>query len=105
MTLLTESGFKRELRLFGKTLRTSDGKQLIALVSSKGSIEIAALLGGDPRGSHVVEILAAGAVKFKSQAVVTDVKTLQKYTILKPLFDGPDYTLRFEAERQYDSKK
>jgi hypothetical protein len=105
MPLLAEAGFRRELALFGLTFRTGDGRQFKALKNSKGSLDFQSLMSGDVRGSDCMEILKSGAPDFETQQTITETKSGDKYIVTKPMFDGPDYTLRYELERRYDGKK
>jgi hypothetical protein len=101
MGATTLPAFRRDLRLWGRTLQKiapgeNSGATFRATINrSLGEFDLLTEQGNDPRAKRIMELLNAGAPEFNSQDQVKDLKTNEIFSVVAPQYDGPDYSQRW----------
>lgn len=100
MADLEEAGFRRMLRLRGRDLKNlRTGAQFKATVNRIGDLILATELGEDPRADAAMELMKVGAPEVSSQDQVQDLKTNEKWNVVRQKFDCPHYANKYELKQ------
>jgi len=100
MVDLEERGFRRMLRLKGRSMRNlRTNVHFTATVNHVGEFNLSTELSDDPRSDAVMELVLIGAPEIHSQDQVQNVKTGEKWNVVKQKFDCPHYAKKYELKQ------
>jgi hypothetical protein len=103
-----EAGFRRTLRIQGRTLKVMSGDlagtTFRATVNRVGEFELTTSVGSDPRGKRFMEFLAEGGPQFQKNVHVKDDGNGERFEVVAQEFDCPSYVRRFALKQEVPGK-